>query len=81
MSDFYIHTGVNRDTLAEALRENDEQVVYVIVSALTGGPVEDAIDYMSLPSDFSNEDRDQVVANLMDIATALLKEDCDEVPF
>ena len=75
MSDFYVYTGINRDTIAEAIRENDEQIVYVIISALTGGPVDDAIDYMSLPSDFSNEDRDQVVANLEAIAAALAKED------
>jgi len=71
MSDYYMNLGVLRDTMAEALRENDEQLVYVIVSALTGGPVDEAIRMAMLPADCSQTDRAQVVENLRNIARAI----------
>lgn len=81
MSDYYIQTGISRDQLAEVLRENDEQLVYVLLSALAGGPVDEAIDYMHSPHDFTNADRDQVVANLRALAVAISEEDYEEIPF
>ena len=81
MSDYYVSTGISRDQMAEALRENDEQPVYVLLSALAGGPVDEAVDCMTSPSRFSNADRDQVVANLQAIARAVSEEDYEEIPF
>ena len=70
MSDYYMNLGVLRDTMGEALRENDEQLIYVIASALAGGPVDDAIDLGTLP-DLDDHDVDQLVENLRRIADAI----------
>lgn len=81
MSDYYVNAGVSRDQMAEALRENDEQLVYVLLSALAGGPVDEAIGCMTPPDYFSNADRDQVVANLQAITRAVSEEDYEEILF
>ena len=70
MSDYYMYLGVTRDRMGEALRENDEQLIYVIASALAGGPVDDAIELGTLP-DLDDRDTDQVVENLRRIADAI----------
>lgn len=70
MSDYDFSVSILRDQMAQELRHNDEQLIYVIASALSGGGVDDAIALGSLEEDAA-EDKDRIVANLRQIADAI----------
>lgn len=71
MSDYYAEVGLSRDQMAEMLRNDDEQLIYVITSALNGN-IDDALEMGQIDPDADNEiDRGALVLNLRAIANAI----------
>lgn len=71
MSDYYAEVGLSRDQMAEMLRNDDEQLIYVITSALNG-PIDDALEMGQIDPDADNEiDRGAIILNLRAIANAI----------
>lgn len=71
MSDYYAEVGLSRNQMAEMLRNDDEQLIYVITSALNG-PIDDALEMGQIDPDADNEiDRGAIILNLRAIANAI----------
>jgi len=71
MTDYTTVTQIGRDQMADMLRDNEEQLIYVLSEALRGDVVDDAIELGSLPYDIDDPEKTLIVENMRKIANAI----------